>query len=283
MFYRLLAIATFCWSQGLWAANPSLNAEEQALYEQLNAYRQQNGLTAIPISPALTQVARAHVSDLNQNPPTGSCNLHSWSAQGSWNSCCYTGNDTAQCMWDKPREISGYQGNGFETAYMNSGVVNADNALSAWKSSTAHNDVLLNVGIWQYMAWNAVGIGLAQHYAVLWFGTQTDNSQFDSNSTQCPVTTVNAQFSAHLPAVTWSGAVYHADLEYIGGAAFQLNPATLGANAQSPSACDAQLSNTGRLSIPQLLLSTGEQLNNIILQWQPNFPNHVNDTVFILQ
>ena len=34
-------------------------------------------------------------------------------------------------------------------------------ALSAWQNSPAHNDVILNAGIWQsYNPWPAMGVGM---------------------------------------------------------------------------------------------------------------------------
>ena len=43
------------------------------------------------------------------------CNLHSWSDKGPWSACCYTPDHAqAQCMWDKPSELTNYPGNGYE-------------------------------------------------------------------------------------------------------------------------------------------------------------------------
>jgi hypothetical protein len=51
----------------------------------------------------------------------GDCNMHSWSDKGFnvWNSCCYTSDHAeAECMWDKPREITfgSFTGFGYENA-----------------------------------------------------------------------------------------------------------------------------------------------------------------------
>ncbi len=283
MFFRLLAVSFLSFSSWVWAANPPLNATEQALYDKVNAYRQQNGLSAIPISPALTQVARTHVADLGQNTPTGSCNLHSWSSQGSWGSCCYTGNDQAQCMWDKPRELSSYQGTGYENAYMNSRGVTPDSALSAWQRSSGHNQVILNQSIWANVSWNAIGIGIEGDYAVLWFGEETDTSQFDNNTpsnSACEVAFFNQKFSIQLPEVLFANQAYRFDLDYIGGYAFKLNPNTLSAIPLSGGQCHATLSQSGRLSIPQLNLFDGQQAQNVILNWDPSYNP---DLVLILE
>jgi hypothetical protein len=80
-------------------------------------------------------------------------------------------------MWDKPREITGsiYTGNGFEISYWSSGTATPAGALSGWQSSPGHNDVILNAGIWQsYDPWPAMGVGMRNGYAVIWFGDISD-------------------------------------------------------------------------------------------------------------
>jgi uncharacterized protein YkwD len=143
------------------------------IVDLVNAYRQSQGLPVVPYSPSLSCVAVTHVHDLAANPPQGNCNLHSWSDQGSWTPCCYTPDHAqAQCMWDKPAEITSYPGYGYENAA--SGVGSPDAALAAWQNSPAHNDVILNQGMWSSHPWHAVGAGLYQGYAALWFGEQAD-------------------------------------------------------------------------------------------------------------
>ena len=104
--------------------------------------------------------------------------MHSWSDNGSWTACCYTSDHAkAKCMWDKPKELSSYKGNGFEIAFGTSGyTVNAAGALEAWKQSSGHNAVIINDGVWKTMKWQAVGIGIYKAYAVIWFGTQKDEA-----------------------------------------------------------------------------------------------------------
>ena len=89
---------------------------DQALCDAINQYRAQNGLGAIPTSVGLGRVARFHVEDLEANQPAAGCNLHSWSFDDPrWTGCCYTPDHAqAQCMWDKPREISSYSSAGYE-------------------------------------------------------------------------------------------------------------------------------------------------------------------------
>jgi hypothetical protein len=145
------------------------------LIDLLNAYRASKGKPAIPASPSLCAVSDAHVRDLQINHPNGgSCLLHSWSNKGPWSSCCYTWDHSeAQCMWDKPREITAYPGNGYEIAV--GGVPFSPLlALESWKSSSGHNDVMLSKGPWSSLTWRSVGAGFYGNYAVMWFGEQVD-------------------------------------------------------------------------------------------------------------
>jgi len=151
--------------------------ESTSLADVINQYRVKQGLNAIPLSVSLTMVAEAHVADLENNNPYGSCNLHSWSNQGNWSACCYTGDHAkAQCMWDKPREITDeiYSGYGYEISAQNSGKMTAKGALEQWKGSTGHHNVILNRDIWADNNWRAIGAAVSAHYAVVWFGTESD-------------------------------------------------------------------------------------------------------------
>jgi uncharacterized protein YkwD len=146
------------------------------LIDLVNAYRAQNALPAIPASPSLCTVSTTHVHDLFDNAPhtqPGGCNLHSWSDQGPWTPCCYTPDHAqAQCMWDKPTELTVYPGYGYENAA--SGVGSPAQALQLWQSSPPHNEVILNIGIWANHPWQAIGADIYQGYSVLWFGEEVD-------------------------------------------------------------------------------------------------------------
>lgn len=155
--------------------NPSGYASD-GLGKLINDYRKANGLPAIRYSASLTAVAEAHVQDLrDEQPDEGSCNLHSWSDAGSWSSCCYTDDGSqAQCMWDKPRELTDYEGDGFEVAAYSSVGMTPEYALELWQSSSGHNQVLLNQGMWAQVTWNALGVAILDGYAVAWFGQETE-------------------------------------------------------------------------------------------------------------
>jgi hypothetical protein len=156
-----------------------LSADEARLAQLINDYRAANGLDAVPISKSLTHVGQTHVRDLHHYQPhtQPGCNLHSWSAQGHWKPVCYTiDHANASGMWDKPREVTGgiYSANGYENAYSTTGAVNPDAPYELWTSHPAHEDVILERGVWAGRAWPAMGVGIYEGYAVLWFGDGTD-------------------------------------------------------------------------------------------------------------
>lgn len=157
-----------------------VSAEEKKLYDLLIEYRKEKNLESIPLSAKLTQVAQIHAKDLAENhkPFDEKCNLHSWSNKGKWNSCCYTDDHKeANCMWNKPREIAGYESNGYEISYYDGAGATAQEGLEGWKESQGHNQVILNEGIWKNIKWNAIGIGIYKEYGVVWFGELQDSVQ----------------------------------------------------------------------------------------------------------
>jgi uncharacterized protein YkwD len=176
------------WDFTTTATSPSvcLTPEEVELVRLVNEYRNQNGLPDVPASVSLTEVAHWHVIDLHENEPDSgtdsrglACNMHSWSDQHPelWTPVCYTNDhEYAEGMWDKPYEITDgvYSWTGYENAYGTGGQATAEGALSAWKSSAGHNAVILELNIWSGSDWPAVGVGIYEHHAVLWFGDGTD-------------------------------------------------------------------------------------------------------------
>jgi uncharacterized protein YkwD len=156
---------------------PSTSCSTSALQliNLVNAYRAGSGLPAIPASPSLCTVASAHVRDLAEHAPHArpGCNLHSWSDKGGWAPCCYTPDHSqAACMWNKPRELTRYSGNGFENAA--SGVTTPDEALRTWRSSPSHDAVILSRDTWRSHPWRAIGADVYGGFAVLWFGEEAD-------------------------------------------------------------------------------------------------------------
>lgn len=158
----------------------SLSEKEKRMGLLVNQYREENGLSAIPITNSLTKVARIHINDLNTNHPdtknygNGDCNTHSWSDQGSWTAVCYAGSDQGPLMWSKPGEITDYGEYGYEIAYWNSQMATALAALNSWKADEPHNDVILERNQWLGSSWKSMGVGIDGNYAVVWFGKEED-------------------------------------------------------------------------------------------------------------
>jgi hypothetical protein len=158
--------------------------------EAINAYRQANGLAAIPVSEELTRVAKAHVADLVAHRPQDACNgnLHGWSPNGNWTSGCYNPNDqtTWPLMWNKPQEIAGYPGRGYEISAWADPSINAEQALALWQGSPPHNDVILNRGIWADFPWGAIGGWVADGQACAWFGQEPGTPPAGGNNQPPP-------------------------------------------------------------------------------------------------
>jgi uncharacterized protein YkwD len=153
-----------------------LSKEEKELYDLMMSYRAELDLDPIPLSVSLTVVAQTHSKDLFENKPvTSECNMHSWSDKGEWTSCCYTSDHAqAACMWNKPRELTNYTGNGYEIAAGSTASnITPQNALNLWKGSPGHNNVITNSGSWT-KEWKAIGFGMVGGYATVWFGREED-------------------------------------------------------------------------------------------------------------
>lgn len=154
--------------------------KEQALYRLIMAYRSRQHLPAIPLSKSLTRVARLHVADLRDHRSSRTeCNMHSWSTFGPWTPVCYTpDHKQAKAMWDKPRELTDYTGNGFEIAVGGPrSTITPAKALTAWQGSPGHNNVIVNRSAWQKSTWQAIGVGINERYSVVWFGEEPDPDQ----------------------------------------------------------------------------------------------------------
>jgi hypothetical protein len=172
----LYLITPNCFSQNK-TYSVCISKDEMKLYELIMKYRKEKGQPEIPLSKALTFVARTHAKDIDENQAGEGCNMHSWSDKGKWTACCYTSDHKqAQCMWDKPKELTNYTGDGFEIAHGGQGnyVATPEKALEGWKSSKGHNPVIINEGKWADNPWKAIGIGMYNGYSVVWFGMEAD-------------------------------------------------------------------------------------------------------------
>ncbi len=174
-------------SIGLTKSNDSIlkniSEDEAILYNMINDMRRQNKLSIIPLSEALTIVAHVHLNDLVFNKPQDNgCNGQAWSKSEKWTSCCNT-KDAAgiKCMTSKPKEITGYNGNGYELAYWGEEKATPADASSLWQQANASADMILSRGRWKGFQWKAIGVGIKEGYAVLWLGEKTDKTVIDNS------------------------------------------------------------------------------------------------------
>lgn len=163
-----------------------LTNKEQELADSINEYRESLGLKPFLISKSMTTVARSHVIDSNLYKPENNndvrgikCNLHSWSENGKWSKVCYTPDHAySKNMWDKPRELTNYRGNGYEISVYYSAVINPAIALKSWQGSPNHNNVIIGKGSWSDLT--VMGVGIHGDYSHVWFGKESDSAGYMS-------------------------------------------------------------------------------------------------------
>lgn len=165
--------------------------EEERLGRLINEYRATAGLRVVPIGIHMSTVARAHARDSAvSSSNNGECNLHSWSGNTfdglEFSSCCYTSDHKeSACMWNKPKEMTSLSGNGYEISAQGYGSV--DDALSGWKSSSGHNTVIMNEGIWAQYQWRYMGVGVSDsdtRWYHVWFYAEDDDSPKESECSE---------------------------------------------------------------------------------------------------
>ena len=175
--------------------NPELSAKEKELIKLVNDYREQHGKKRLKVSKSLMKVARTHINDLNMNfdinnPPIDSRgikgNIHSWSDKGNWTPVIYTGDhEYSRLVWNKPKELTGYDQAGFEIA---TGASTPKEALKLWQKSPNHNDVILSQNKWSdptpeaaengFTGLSNMGVAINGDYACIWF-TNNNNEILD--------------------------------------------------------------------------------------------------------
>lgn len=157
-----------------------LSEEEANLYYLINEYRESLGLSKLSFSKSLTKVARAHVKDSHDYTPRLQLdnrgiqgNLHSWSKYGNWSGGAYTSDhEYAEIMWNKPKELTSYQGSGYEISVYHSIGIDPQLALDLWIGSTAHNNVIIGNNDWSFIT--TMGVAMDKNYSHVWFGGDED-------------------------------------------------------------------------------------------------------------
>lgn len=156
-----------------------ISPEEHLLYELLMEYRAEFDLPIIPISSELTMVAQEHCKDLVVNSPdlVEGCSVHSWSYESGFKGCCHgLDGSNPDCIWDKPYELTGYPGPGYEIVVGTSKndlgrrKLSLGAALEAWANSPSHNCVILNLEPFNQVEWRSIGIAVNNGFACVWFG-----------------------------------------------------------------------------------------------------------------
>jgi cell division septation protein DedD len=155
-----------------------ISQDENILYNMINDMRVQSKLPTIPLSPELCKVAQVHIADLiKYKPQDRGCSLHSWSGSGKWTACCNTKEVFGiQCMKSKPREITGYKGDGYELIYWGEDKATPADAATLWKQVDASADMILSRAKWIGYEWKAMGVGIHDGYAILWLGDSVSSS-----------------------------------------------------------------------------------------------------------
>lgn len=171
-----------------------ISQDEMILFNLVNDLRKQNKLSVIPLSGSLCIVSRKHIENLiTWKPQEEGCNLNSWTAGPSWTACCSNKDPKGtRCMNEKPSEITGYSGKGYELVYWQEESASALEAFELWKQVQASRDMILCKGKWQSKEWKAMGIGIDQGYAVLWMGDKPDKAM---NIRICGVDTLLQAYS----------------------------------------------------------------------------------------
>jgi hypothetical protein len=164
-----------------------INGFEQQLFALIDTYRSENEAHSIELSKKLTFVAKLHARDLYHNRiDKDSCSMQSWSDKGFWTACCFSERDNSKqaCMWDKPKEITGYGGKAYEVIY--NGGSEPKRIMELWKGSSFYSDILKNSGRYADKDWVAMGIGHYKNVTVVWFGEVEDKQKDVKNCTNEP-------------------------------------------------------------------------------------------------
>lgn len=178
-----------------------LTHDETILFNLINDLRVQNKMPVLPLSEKLCFVAHTHIDDLIKSKPfENGCGLNSWSENANWTACCHVKDPSGiNCMKSKPKELTGYPGNGFELVYAADDKAVPTEAADLWKQVDASADMILNKGRWKDYQWKVMGVGIKEGYALLWFGDKSENSYITK---AVPLSSTPAQSATNNPSGT---------------------------------------------------------------------------------
>lgn len=169
-----LIVGAFAQSHG--TDNFCITTAELKFAESVNKFRRSYRMAEIPLSSALSFVAKTHVADLQLNrPDTSICSPASWSDKGTWKSCCYNSYlHRPECMWDKPKELTKYAFRGYEIVYFEENLLQPEMVADLWFSVPDVVDFILGKGAHSDKKWAAMGVGIGENYLSLWMGQRHD-------------------------------------------------------------------------------------------------------------
>ena len=144
------------------------------LVSMINKYRKGLEVEELECDEHLAETARVHVKNSDSCPePEKPCQLHSWCKSGylgkKVKTCCYEGDDDADCMYHKVKEITGSEKIpvAFEISTSFSGKLTKKMAFENWKKSPHHNAVMSAEGHWSSM--KKIGCFHSSKFAHCWF------------------------------------------------------------------------------------------------------------------
>jgi hypothetical protein len=148
--------------------------EERTLFESINKYRAEYSLPPLQYCDSLSYIAHLHSMDIyfHQKFDDKTCSMHSWSPSRFWKGGCVNGQENADIMWDKPKELLGMQVDGFEIAHMHDPrdiPCDAKCSLDNWKSSAPHNHLIIERG---WRRWKRMGVSIYKGVATVWFARE---------------------------------------------------------------------------------------------------------------
>ena len=124
----------------------------------VNEYRESNGLEAVPANSCLCQTCDEKTDQLRQ----GLTQEHDWAD-------CKLLQDW-ECVRNKPNEICGYSGKGYENYAWSQMGETPKNAFRQWKNSPGHNALMLNQKHWASKQFKGMGASFDGEYAVMLMG-----------------------------------------------------------------------------------------------------------------
>jgi hypothetical protein len=77
-------------------------------------------------------------------------------------------------MWNKPKELAGYRGKGYELVFWEKDVTDPAEPYNMWISHDISSSMLLNWGSWKTRNWKVIGAAIYKGYTVVWFGEEAD-------------------------------------------------------------------------------------------------------------